>query len=364
MTDLKIKVNRLSLSDEQFREYKLTTRLTELREELPKATDLIDKFEQATRKRWETEDRKKKEENASQNLQTAADFYQKLADLSGNYSATTDYQNQLLAAQAAIYARSLGPEHQKFVDEWERLSRLQSRRDGWDGARRSVLAFYSEATDLGKGFEQATTNMLDGISGAFQITTEGLVVNWNNAMTTMANDFLQIFMRNIVGNIVNSGMDWLGGFFNFGASASTMSELNALADSIVAVPRRHSGGMADEPSFYRAMPVSVFETVPRYYSGHNLPWNPSFEQPAVIRRDESVLTPGQMRTLAGMGGGKEAVRPVVNVPMTVEVHYSGQERPVVARQRSRVDGERMVMELWLSGYENNTLGVRDRMAQG
>ena len=241
---------------------------------------------------------------------------------------------------------------------------LQSSRDGWDGARRSVLAFYSEATDFGKGFEQATTNMLDSISGAFQITTDGLVVNWNNAMTTMANDFLQIFMRNIVGNIANSGMDWLGGFFNFGASVSTMSKFNALADSIVAAPGLHSGGMADEPSFYRAMPVSVFEAAPRYHSGHNLPWNPSFEQPAVIRRDESVLTPGQMRTLANMGGDKEAVRPVVNIPMTVEVHYSGQERPAVTRQRTRMDGERMVMELWMSGYENNTLGVRDRIAQG
>ena len=205
--------------------------------------------------------------------------------------------------------------------------------------------------------------MLDSISGAFQITTDGLVVNWNNAMTTMANDFLQIFMRNIVGNIANSGMDWLGGFFNFGASASTMSQFNALADSIVAAPGLHSGGMADEPSFYRAMPMSVFETAPRYHSGHNLPWNPSFEQPAVIRRDESVLTPGQMRTLAGMGGG-DAVRPVVNIPMTVEVHYAGQDRPTVTRQRTRMDGEKMVMELWLSGYENNTLGVRDRIAQG
>ena len=104
------------------------------------------------------------------------DFYQKLADLSGNYNATTEYQNQLLEAQARIYAESLGPGHEKYIEQWKELMQLQNSRDGWDGARRSVLAFYSEATDFGKGFEQATTNMLDSISGAFQITTDGLVV--------------------------------------------------------------------------------------------------------------------------------------------------------------------------------------------
>lgn len=382
MADLEIEVNRLSLSDEQFREYKLTTRLTELREELPKATALIDKFEQATRKSWETEDRKKKEEKASQNLQTAADFYQKLADLSGNYNATTEYQNQLLEAQARIYAESLGPGHEKYIEQWKELMQLQSSRDGWDGARRSVLAFYSEATDFGKGFEQATTNMLDSISGAFQITTDGLVVNWNNAMTTMANDFLQIFMRNIVGNIASSGMGWLGDFFGLGGA--TASAGGGAMGSI-------SGGWMDNfvsngPSLFagvghsgmnvgsdfgdglRAVPASLFASAPRFHSGGGRGSN-GFLRPreyaAILMDGEKVLNPAETRAYnAGKAAGSSPSQPVVNVPMTVEVHYSGQERPAVTRQRTRMDGERMVMELWMSGYENNTLGVRDRIAQG
>ena len=382
MADLEIEVNRLSLSDEQFREYKLTTRLTELREELPKATALIDKFEQATRKSWETEDRKKKEEKASQNLQTAADFYQKLADLSGNYNATTEYQNQLLEAQARIYAESLGPGHEKYIEQWKELMQLQSSRDGWDGARRSVLAFYSEATDFGKGFEQATTNMLDSNSGAFQITTDGLVVNWNNAMTTMANDFLQIFMRNIVGNIASSGMGWLGDFFGLGGA--TASAGGGAMGSI-------SGGWMDNfvsngPSLFagvghsgmnvgsdfgdglRAVPASLFASAPRFHSGGGRGSN-GFLRPreyaAILMDGEKVLNPAETRAYnAGKAAGSSPSQPVVNVPMTVEVHYSGQERPAVTRQRTRMDGERMVMELWMSGYENNTLGVRDRIAQG
>lgn len=315
----------------------------------------------------------KEEKRLAELARDKYEFYKEIEELTGQYGLSLQFQSEVIAAQVKELEWLKIP--QEYIERWKELKQLQSSRDGWDGARRSVLAFYAEATDFGKGFEQTTTNMLDNISGAFRITTDGLVVDWNNAMVTMANDFLQIFMRNIVGNIVSSGMGWLGDFFGLGSSAASVG--GGAVDSIgggwmdnfvnngpsLFTPGLHSGGMIDEPSFYRPIPISVFETAPRYHSGYNLPWNPSVEQPAVIRRDESVLTPGQMRTLAGMGGG-DAVRPVVNIPMTVEIHYSGQERPAVTRQRTRMDGERMVMELWMSGYENNTLGVRDRIAQG
>lgn len=318
-----------------------------------------------------------------ENLQVAADFYEKLAALSGNYTQSAEYQNQVLEAQAEIYRRSLGPEHQQFVDEWEKLSRLQSGRDGWDGARRSALAFYAEATDFGKGFEQTTTNMLDNISGAFRITTDGLVVDWNNAMTTMANDFLQIFMRNIVGSIANSGMGWLGDFFGFGGAAASAGGVavggisGGWMDNFVSNgPSLFAGvghsGMnvgSDFGDGLRAVPASLFASAPRFHNGGGRGSN-GFLRPreyaAILMDGEKVLNPAETRAYnAGKAAaGKSPSQPVVNIPMTVEIHYSGQERPAVTRQRTRMDGERMVMELWMSGYENNTLGVRDRIAQG
>lgn len=349
----------------------LTRKLTQLQISEPERASKVTEFKVAKEQEFQIKD-----------LQTAADFYQKLADLSGNYNATTEYQNQLLEAQARIYAESLGPGHEKYIEQWKELMQLQSSRDGWDGTRRSVLAFYSEATDFGKGFEQATTNMLDSISGAFQITTDGLVVNWNNAMTTMANDFLQIFMRNIVGNIASSGMGWLGDFFGLGGA--TASAGGGAMGSI-------SGGWMDNfvsngPSLFagvghsgmnvgsdfgdglRAVPASLFASAPRFHSGGGRGSN-GFLRPreyaAILMDGEKVLNPAETRAYnAGKAAGSSPSQPVVNVPMTVEVHYSGQERPAVTRQRTRMDGERMVMELWMSGYENNTLGVRDRIAQG
>ena len=313
--------------------------------------------------------------------EAASDFYRELYELSGQYGLAQDEINAQLERQAENLRVNVGLT-QEEVDLWLKYKTLQSSRDGWDGARRSVLAFYSEATDFGKGFEQATTNMLDSISGAFQITTDGLVVNWNNAMTTMANDFLQIFMRNIVGNIASSGMGWLGDFFGLGGA--TASAGGGAMGSI-------SGGWMDNfvsngPSLFagvghsgmnvgsdfgdglRAVPASLFASAPRFHSGGGRGSN-GFLRPreyaAILMDGEKVLNPAETRAYnAGKAAGSSPSQPVVNVPMTVEVHYSGQERPAVTRQRTRMDGERMVMELWMSGYENNTLGVRDRIAQG
>jgi len=79
----------------------------------------------------------------------------------------------------------------------------------------------------------------------------------------------------------------------------------------------HRGGVIGRDSLStRAMPVSAFESAPRFHSGR-LPWNPSFEMPAVIRKDETVLTPGQADTFArlftGLGAGMRGQQPNVNV---------------------------------------------------
>lgn len=183
------------------------------------------------------------EQVSKENLETQVQFYKELEEMSGQYGLSLEFQNRLLDQQAKLY-QGLIPDN--LIEEWKEWKQLQNSREGWDGARRSVLTFYSEATNYGKGFEQATTNMLDGISGAFQITTDGLVVNWNNAMTTMANDFLQIFMRNIVGNIANSGMDWLGSFFNSTFNGLTKSAASGAAatSGYAGMGFRYSGGSA------------------------------------------------------------------------------------------------------------------------
>jgi len=72
----------------------------------------------------------------------------------------------------------------------------------------------------------------------------------------------------------------------------------------------HAGGMASELSGDgRIVHATYYENAPRFHSGR-LPWDPSFETPAIIRNDESVLTQGQM---AAMGSGnKRPINFIVN----------------------------------------------------
>ena len=212
----------------------LTRRLTELGE----APDRVTKKAQELRAALNLQSQIK-------DAQAAADFYRELAQLSGNYGRSQEYVDQLLSLQADNLIRNVGITRE-LADEWLRLQKIQNSREAWAGAYRATQEYFSEATNLAQGFEQATTNMLDGISGAFQITTDGLVVNWNNAMTTMANDFLQIFMRNIVGNIANSGMDWLGSFFNSTFNGLTKSAASGAAatSGYAGMGFRYSGGSA------------------------------------------------------------------------------------------------------------------------
>jgi len=60
----------------------------------------------------------------------------------------------------------------------------------------------------------------------------------------------------------------------------------------------HGGGMMDEPSGVRSVHPGAFMNAPRFHSGIG-----PDEMPAIIRRDEGVFTPGQMRAMGAMGAG-------------------------------------------------------------
>lgn len=232
----------------------------------------------------------------NQNLRDKADFYKQLADKTGEYDTSIEYQTQLLEKQRQVWETLGLPVYD--INKMLEILRLEMSKDPFDGAIRGLKKYEVEATNLAQGFEQATTNMLDGISGAFQITTDGLVVNWNNAMTTMANDFLQIFMRNIVGNIANSGMDWLGSFFNSTFNGLTKSAASGAAatSGYAGMGFRYSGGSA----------------LGNVFSGGDLSLyrNSVVTRPTYFTHDEHIR---KYATGAGLMGeaGPEAVMPLV-----------------------------------------------------
>ncbi len=76
------------------------------------------------------------------------------------------------------------------------------------------------------------------------------------------------------------------------------------------LPGFHRGGMADEPTFYRLVPVQVALAAPRYHTGIG-----PDERLAVIHKTEGIFTQGQMRALGALIRGGDTT---INVPVTVE----------------------------------------------
>ena len=169
MADLEAQTNRLTMTDEQFREWELTNRtLPKLREELKGAADAaqrLEKFEQATRSNWAKEDEEKAQEKARENLQIQADFYEQLREKSGRYGLGLEYVNKLIEQQAQAWKEAGIPE--EYRKQLAEILRLEASTDGWDGARRAMRSYYADSMNMGRQFENFTSSTLSGLEDAF-----------------------------------------------------------------------------------------------------------------------------------------------------------------------------------------------------
>lgn len=296
--------------------------------------------------------------------QAAADFYKELAELSGDYGRSQEYTNTLLALQADNLVRNVGITRE-LADEWLRFQQLQNSRVGWDGARRAVQSFYSDATDYGAGFENATSNLLNNLGNTFELTTDGMRVNWESTMYGMYNDFLNIFMRRVVASIADSGMGWLGGLLGgTGSVANAVSSetaISGIAGNLSGVSffkTKHKGGMIEEAGFSRMASPSVFLTAPRFHSG-GMPGLRPDEVPIIAQTGERVLNREQTRAYnAGLSAGGGSLSPQ-NINITVELeNKSGQ--PLQASQgAARFDGRKWVVGVVIDAYQNNEMNMRN-----
>ncbi len=169
MADLEAQTNRLTMTDEQFREWELTNRtLPKLREELRGAADAaqrLEKFEKGTRANWAKEDEEKAQEKARENLQIQADFYEQLREKSGRYGLGLEYVNKLIEQQAQAWKEAGIPE--EYRKQLAEILRLEASTDGWDGARRAMRSYYADSMNMGRQFENFTSSTLSGLEDAF-----------------------------------------------------------------------------------------------------------------------------------------------------------------------------------------------------
>ncbi|WP_418719630.1 phage tail tape measure C-terminal domain-containing protein [Bilophila wadsworthia] len=115
----------------------------------------------------------KLDELENQNLRDKADFYKDLAEKTGRYSTSMEYQNQLLEKQREIWL-SMGIPG-KDVQEMIRQLQLESSRDPFDGITRGLQGFISEATDGAKAMEDTFSGLFNGMDSGFHSVWEQML---------------------------------------------------------------------------------------------------------------------------------------------------------------------------------------------
>lgn len=265
VSGLETQINRLTMSDEDFREWELTNRtLPELIQKTGGATAQVEKFAEAQRRAWVDADAKKAQEEAAKNAEGRANFYKELAESTGNYALATEALNILLDKQAEAWRDMDIP--MSDIQKRLEIMQLESSREAWAGAYRATQEYFSEATNLAQGFENLTTNAFSSMEDAIVAFASTGKLSFSDMVNSMISDLIRLTVRaNITGPLAGA----LGGLFNFGGSTATtsvmgnsissgwansfMGNLKLFATGGVASPSwglPSSGGLLTRPTYF------------------------------------------------------------------------------------------------------------------
>lgn len=255
-------------------------------------------------------------------IQTAAKFYEELADLSGDYGLSLDYQNKLIEQQAQLWQQAGIPlaDVQKRVE----LMREDLARDPWSGFARTTNKYFSDATNWAERLGSIWGNTMDGMADALTEFCMTGKLNFND----LANDFIRQVIRMqmqaaVSGLFKGIGSIVMGGFGDM--FSTTTSSVTSEGVSYEMTTGWHRGGLVgiSAPTFTRSVPAMAFDGAPRFHNGGG--WFARDEYPAILQRGERVLNREETRAYhAGMQAG--GYGGAVNVPVNVIIeNKSGEE---------------------------------------
>ena len=287
----------------------------------------------------------KAQERQYKDLQTAADFYKELGDLSGEYGESVGYQNRLIEQQAQLWLQTGIP--LSDVERRVELMREEMARDPFSGMVRGARKWAAETTDYAASVEQALTGTFDRATDAFA----EFVLTGKMNLADLGNYFLQTLavigsrqaIGGIVGGLTSALGSVVGGFFGGTFSSSQLStmESNGMRFSggsgswLTGVHGHHRGGVVgiSAPTFTRSVPALAFAGAPRFHSGGG--WFARDEYPAILQRGERVLSRDETRAYhagmqaGGYRGSSSGKEPAVYVVIN---NTTGEQ---VSQQRSR-----------------------------
>jgi hypothetical protein len=190
-------------------------------------------------------------------------------------------------------------------------------------------------------FKTTGQTVLTGIAEDFRDGKSAATV-FGNALVTIENKLIDMASNQLISGFISSisGLGFGGGGFNFFGSsvAGAGKGLSSLAAGV-----NHTGYGPGDSMPMRFVHPAYFENAPRFHTGIG-----PGERAAVIRNDESVLTPGQMSQLApagkaGSNGG----------PITVNINNAPAGTTATATQSKDGTGG-MRLDVWLSRQVDDT----------
>ncbi|MGI9218604.1 MAG: phage tail length tape measure family protein, partial [Hydrogenophaga sp.] len=254
---------------------------------------------------------------ASINDRFTSDRQQLDGDLANNRIGQKTYEARLAALQT--YHQAALREEAAY-----QTARRDLEADAGVGLDRALANYAEGARNAARTSEQAWT-------GAFQSMEDGIVrfamtgkLSFNDLVGSVVAGIIRMQLQAQLSGLFSTGMNMLSSFMGAGAS----SGLGNGAPFGGAGSVFHGGGQVghDAPAAMRWMPAGTWDRAPRFHTGR-LQGN---EMAAILQKDESVLTPGQMRQLAPAGRG-------TTVALSLNV-INNTGTPVQATARQRGDG--------------------------
>ncbi len=227
-----------------------------------------------------------------------------------------DTYTQYVSARQAKLAEDLKPQWQKMLDGWSNTTRAM--RESYDSLQLGVQQAGEQiAVEFGR------TGHLSGQALVFAFQDEVMKSAYRKYFAPAAaagTDYIASLMPDVFG------------------TRSTPTGQGALGsgDYSVPAPVKHAGGLAGEPGPTRALPSALFANAPRFHSGIG-----PGEVAAVIRKDEGVFTPGQMKAMGG--------------PQNIKVELINQSSNKVAASDAQIrfDPDAMVVSVLLKDDARN-----------
>lgn len=277
----------------------------------------------------------KAQERQYKDLQTAADFYKELADLSGSYGQSIEYQNQLIEHQAQLYRTSGIPE--ALVQQWEALKKLETARDPWSGFARTTNKYFADATNWAERLGSIWGNTMDGMTDALTEFCMTGKLNFNDLANSFIQQVIRMQMQAAVSGLFKGMTSFVGELFGFGGNMDSL--VDTATSAMQAIPGiGHSGwyvGRETPADGFRSVPAMAFAGAPRLHSGGGL--FRSDEYPAILQRGERVLNRDETAAYhAGMqAGGYGGSQVVVVEP---QVHIENNTASTVRTETSMSGG--------------------------